>query len=242
MKKFLLLLLLVCSSFSLFAKGKYSEDDIGKIVLQNGKLVSIENYDKSSYEAVAIVYSIAKDGSYFLGIGINTIEAQWATKDSYGYLGRIEKLEDLKDGYKAFDIVKEKDPNGFKNLEKNYPALYFASTYGKRYNVGKYKDGWYIPTFEESGNEFYLPCSSWTQMRKIISAFEIFNDWPSYFWCSNSDYKENSYDSYWGGYFWDKLPADMKFSVNRKSAWVESGAYPYYNTSKYTVVVFRKFN
>ena len=55
------------------------------------------------------------------------------------------------DGSKAFDIIRKADAEGFRNLKKNYPALYFASNYGKIYNVGrKYADGWYIPTDAES--------------------------------------------------------------------------------------------
>ena len=218
MKKLFLLFLMVCSTFSLFAKGKYSENDTGKIVLINGELVSLEDYDKSPFKAVAIVYSIAKDGSYFLGVGLNTTWAPWATKDSYGYLGRIEGLEGLKEGYKAFDIIKEKDPNGFKNLEKNYPALYFASTYGKRYNVGKFKDGWYIPTWEEANPHFFLYGAA--VMWPVLHMF--YKDVGS-FWCSNAN-KDNDYKNWY-------------------CRWGEGGAeWGYDNSSNFRVVVFRKFD
>lgn len=243
MKKiFAALVLIFASALSMYADGgKYTEDDIGKIVLKNGKLVSSENYNKASFQAVAIVYRVADDGSYFLGIGINTTKAQWATEESYGYLGRIKGLEGLEDGYRAFSIVKKADPEGFKNLEENYPALYYADTYGKRYNVGPYVKGWYIPTSAEAGSEFGLPVRTWDQMKKIMASFLLFNDtWPSNFWVSNSDWKENIYEPYYETFFWDKLP-QMKFALNSTSPWTESGAYPYYNSSKYPVIVMRKF-
>ena len=244
MKKiFAALVLIFASALSMYADGgKYTEDDIGKIVLKNGKLVSSENYNKASFQAVAIVYRIADDGSYFLGIGINTTNAQWATEESYGYLGRIRGLEDLKDGYKAFSIVKQADPEGFKNLEENYPALYYAATYGKRYNVGPYTEGWYIPTSTEAGFQYRLPCRTWEQMEKIKASFQLFNDtWPFEFWVSNSVWRENSYDPYYGMYFWKEVPKDTKFALNSISPWCDCGAYPYYNSSKYPVIVMRKF-
>lgn len=243
MKKLLSIsFLVVFAAIFGFAKGKYTVNDIGKIVLQNGRLVSVDEYNKSSFEAVAVVYNISKDGSYFYGIGVNTIEAPLVTEDSYGYLGRFPGLEGLTDGSRAFDIIKAIDPDGAKDLANNYPALYFAMTYGKRFNVGKFTDGWYIPSFEEAGNEFKTVCD-WKYLGKVIKSFEIFNEWPAYFWCSNSSMQKNGGYDYYLGYVYpfEKLPKNMKFSQNWKSSWVEGGWDEYYNSTKFNVIVMRKF-
>lgn len=152
MKKIFSILLSLFFTFSAFAKGFYTEDDIGKIVLKDGSLVTVNQYDKASYQAIGIVWNVAKDGSCFWAIGINTIEAKWASSKAAGYLGRMQELEGLEDGSKALKIVKKADPKGAKNLKENYPALYFASIYGKKYNTGKFTEGWYIPTLAELGS------------------------------------------------------------------------------------------
>lgn len=226
---------------------KYSKDDIGKIILINGKVVTAKEYDVQSLKAIAIIWNVDSDGSYALGMGLNTSRLAWADKDSYGYIGRIEGLEDLTDGSKAWDIVKEKDPNGINNAKKYYPALFFAHSYGEIYNVGEYKDGWFIPTYEECGNCFHLVWDnggekSYTYWSTLRDTFDILNlDWPMEFWCSNSDRYENTYDWWLGGYFWRDLPKNIKFSRNQTSVWGEKGASPFLNSDKYTTVVMRKF-
>ncbi|GEM_PF-4240716 len=152
MKKIFSILLSLFFTFAAFAKGFYTEDDIGKIVLKDGSLVTVNQYDKASYQAIGIVWNVAKDGSCFWAIGIHTIEAKWASTNAAGYLGRMQELEGLEDGSKALKIVKKADPKGAKNLKENYPALYFASIYGKEYNTGKFTEGWYIPTLAELGS------------------------------------------------------------------------------------------
>ena len=147
----------------------------------------------------------------------------------------MELLNGLSEEAGAYDEL-------FLYLEENYPALYYAATYGKRYNVGPYTEGWYIPTSTEAGFQYRLPCRTWEQMEKIKASFQLFNDtWPFEFWVSNSVWRENSYDPYYGMYFWKEVPKDTKFALNSISPWCDCGAYPYYNSSKYPVIVMRKF-
>ncbi len=226
----------------MFAVQKYSKNDIGKIILRDGSLISRDKYDMSSALAVAIVWNVANDGSYALGIGIYTTKTAWANTDCYGCFGRIEKLENLKDGSKALSYVKDADPVGARNLARNYPALHFADTYGKCFNVGKFSDGWYIPTFEELGDEFNLVSDNF--WRQFIDTFKLFNDkWPPFIWCSNSTRQQNSYSDYdsWSANNHWQLPRDMKYSLNRLSIWVEIGWFEYYNFTKFDVLVMRKF-
>lgn len=252
MKKLLFAVLLILSSFSLFAKGKYSETDIGKIVLKNGKLVSVEdyveNYDKTSFNAVAVVYNVAEDGTFFWGMGIHIIYAPWAPKKSSGFLG-IRELEGLKDGSKAFDIVKKADPEGYKNLKKNYPALYFAATYGQTYNVGKYKDGWYIPAYKETYqlDPFCYDHNRWEKLEKVMKALQIFapdcsdDDW----WCSDSECRENDYLGWLtdnkSGYRFSDVPGGIEIYQNRCTSTGEGRDTNYSNSEVKSVRVVRKF-
>ena len=169
MKKLFSILLSLFVALSAFPKGFYTEDDIGKIVLKDGSLVTIKQYDKASYQAIGIVWTVAKDGSCFWAIGINTTEAKWASSSAAGYLARMQALEGLKDGSKALDIVKKADPKGAKNLKDNYPALYFASIYGKKYDTGKFKNGWYIPTLAELGS-LDPTIDPWKDLKKPATA------------------------------------------------------------------------
>lgn len=131
--------------------------------------------------------------------------------------------------------------------KKNYPALFFAQDYGSIFNVGDFKDSWYIPSFSEVGNLSNMVWSNnyesnikfWRELKNTFSILNI--DWPYEFWCSNSDRYENTYDYYWGGYFWKYLPKNIKFSRNRTSSWGEKGATPFLNSDNYEVVAVRKF-
>ena len=64
---------------------------------------------------------------------------------------------------------------------------------------------------------------------------------PCYYFNGSTYMYENTYDWWWGGYFWEDLPKDIKFSRNQTSAWGEKGASPFLNSDKYTTVVMRKF-
>ena len=57
---------------------KYSKDDIGKIILINGKVVTAKEYDVQSLKAIAIIWNVDSDGSYALGMGLNTSRLAWA--------------------------------------------------------------------------------------------------------------------------------------------------------------------
>lgn len=240
-KGFVLILLVLLTSVTVFAKGKYSENDIGKIVLKSGKLVSAENYDRASFEAIAIIYKVSEDGTYCFGVGIHTKRAQWAPEGTYGSLSRIKGLENLKDGSKAFDIIRKADPEGFRHLKENYPALHFASNYGNIYNVGKYADGWYVPTIDESPSRLFWDwIDGW---REVEAAWEICTDDAMIYgdsWCSNSTWRKNDYDYYWNDYYWP-VPANIEFSLQNLGSAGEYGFEPYCNSDVKRVLVVRKF-
>ncbi|MBO4438334.1 MAG: hypothetical protein J5798_03200 [Spirochaetaceae bacterium] len=231
------------------AKRVYKMSDIGKIILDDGKIVSANEYDADNSNAVAVIWNIAKDGSYALGLGIHTGVCEWASKDCYGYAGRFEALEDLKDGSKALEIVKRVDPDGSKNLEKNYPALFFAESYGRRFNVGKFTDGWYIPTISETG---YLLNWVWDDLKysteidnTLAVIYGMDNFYLPRFWVSTSYRTRNSYYDYDTDnpdYVCPDIPPNEWISINKITVWGESGGFSYNNNDKFKVFVMRKFD
>ena len=254
-KGFVLILLVLLTSVTVFAKGKYSENDIGKIVLKSGKLVTLENYDRASFEAIAIVYKVSEDGTCFWGLGLNTVYTLWSPKErpvycyERGYSSDYAKeiyipiLKELKDGSKTLDIIKKNDPEGFTNLKVNYPALYYSSTYGRRYDVGKYKDGWYIPTDFEVANLIY---HAW-QMLYRPPEYEGWTYWDDEVYAAMEAQKDkiNWLVNYLNeiDFFPDKEPFDLNEFVMNVA---EHGEGRYWNSyggsNSFMVLVVRKFN
>jgi len=255
------------SLFALSAQSKYSCEDIGKIVLNDGKLITLDSF-KAFYEqsdAMAIVWNVADDGSYFYGVGIKTAELPFSKKVYYNC---NSGLENLMDGSKALSLIKQNDPDGYKNLEEEYPALYYASIYGKKNRLGKFADGWYVPTIAEldwetilkkydekygkwesviipvdiNGGEInttptrILKTGPSTRGRETWMFFN--NQFPMNTWCSNAEIHINS-DYY--GYFISELPERTKFSANYIKSYYEPGPGGN-NTYKANVMVMRKFN
>ena len=255
MKKLCLVLLSLLCAFSLYAKGFYTEDDIGKIVLKNGSIVTAKQYDKASYQAIGIVWKVADDGSCFWAIGINTIKAKWASENAYGCSNRIQGLEGLKDGSKALAIVRKADPEGTKNLQENYPALYYASIYGKKYDTGKFKDGWYIPALAELGS-FDDNLYPWNMVETDTSEFEADIEIPggieTVYKTKNSVYENlkricDSFKLFNDTYPYTVRCSDSQYDgnpANSVSNWYLDGfasaGHP--NDSEYAILVMRKFN
>ena len=254
-KRCVLLFLALLTAVSVFAKGKYSENDIGKIVLKSGKLVSVENYDRSSFEAIAVVYRVADDGSCFWGLGLNTVYTLWSPKErpvycyERGYSSDYAKeiyipiLKELKDGSKTLDIIKKNDPEGFTNLKVNYPALYYSSTYGRRYDVGKYKDGWYIPTDFEVANLIY---DAWQKLYRPPE-YEGWTYWDDevYAAMKTQEDKINWLVNYLNeiDFFQYKEPFDLYNFVMNIGELGEGGYWNSYGGSNsFMVLVVRKFN
>lgn len=261
-----LITLFFLSLFALSAQSKYKVDDIGKVVLTAGKLVTLENF-KAFYDpqdAIAIVWNIADDGSYFYGVGIKTAELPFSSK---AYYNCDSGLENLKDGSRALSLIKQKDPNGYRNLEEEYPALYYASIYGKKNRLGKFSDGWYIPTISELDwgrilkkydekygewdseiipvdvpggvNTTPTPILKAGPSTRVRDAWKFFNkQFPMNTWCSNAEIYINS-DYY--GYVVPELSEGTKFSANFIKSYYEPGPGGN-NKYKATVMVMRKFN
>lgn len=185
-------------------KPKYSAGDVGKIILSDGRLVPLSGYDKSSYDAVAVIISVTDGGKRALGMGLESESLAWAPRGSYGLTGRIRGLEGLTDGSRAWAAVQAADPSGAQDAEKNYPAFNFANTYGRKHRLANFADGWYLPTEKELDlidvNKHLNATSAQNEVNKVLDAFGI----DSVLWCSSVSWIRNDYyDDAYGGWVTD---------------------------------------
>lgn len=235
MKKFTILVVSLLMSLALFAQGKYSQKDIGKIICKDGTLITLDKFkiSKLNLEPVAIVYDVSDDGSFFYGMGVETEEMIFSTVKYYDC---DSGLEGLTNGEKALETIKKTYPKKSADLKTNFPAFYYASVYGEKYELGKYSDGWFIPTESEFPNAYGDASKTWMYFNPSYDYF------PSYTWRSNAKIYKNTYDS-WDGWLVDDIPHNIFFSTNRRGLGLERGGfYEDSNSKKGHVIVFRKFN
>lgn len=145
----------------------YTDAEIGKIVLEDGSLVTNEDYDSTTMKAIAVVCGTKYAGGQVIGVGLQSSSGQWAKDGTYGYNNNFTKIVstpsdfgagaadtatftgDL-DGSDNWAYICSLDPEGTKDAATNYSAFYFANTYGITQGIsGNYKDGWYIPSLKE---------------------------------------------------------------------------------------------
>lgn len=161
----------------------------GDIILSDGSKYSYDAETIKSFvvdennKPVAVIINLKYGGSVGVGLGLKYADAlEWA-KDgtlghSYNFAGirAISKLppnhgigfnEDSdNDGSDNFDYIKYMDPEGTKDAKTNYPAFYYAETYGTEIlglsETEEFASGWYILSFGEmflfaKTNEHYRP-------------------------------------------------------------------------------------
>lgn len=183
----------------------FNQNDIGKIYLADGTLVSADIYsavDKTN-PPVAVVAHI-EDGNA-IGIGLHTSQSlAWTPKTSIGYStsfpntvctpniltagaadsATFEGDTDGSDNWEAICSVEKTDTQ---DAEKNYPAFFWANTYGKTYSLylGGTEDNWYLPSVAEL-------CYVYRNRNSINTTLSAINTLAS-------DYSEKSLGT---GYFW----------------------------------------
>jgi len=238
MKKTLFLVITLLMSLGLFAQGKYSQKDIGKIICKDGTLITLDKFkiSKLDLEPVAVVWKVSDDGSFFYGLGLETEEMAFSTVKYYEC---DSGLEGLTNGEKALETIKKTYPKKSADLKTNFPAFYYASVYGEKYNLGKFNDGWFIPTESEFGNIEWDASKTWLYFNPGRSNL------PFYTWRSNAKIYENYYtDDVWErGWLVEDIPHDIYFSTNRLICIGERGGFwEDSNSQQGNVIVFRKFN
>ena len=138
----------------------YTDADIGKIVLENGSIVTKEDYDSSTMKAIAVVFGTKYSGGQVLGVGLqrSTRSLQWARYGTTGYNTNFEGIGySDEDGSDNWDYICGIDPEGTADAATNYPAFNFAVNYGETAGLTgtAYETGWYIPSRKELYDLFY---------------------------------------------------------------------------------------
>ena len=178
----------------------YTDADIGKIVLEDGSIVTKEDYDSSTMKAIAVVVGTKYAGGQVLGVGLQQSSSlMWAPSGTTGYKTKFENIictpsetgsgaastatfaGDI-DGSDNWAYICSIDPEGTKDAATNYPAFYYANNYGVTQGItGNYKDGWYIPSLKELCDIYKVKDT----VKDVITAVGGNLGMSSYYWSSS---------------------------------------------------------
>ena len=145
---------------------------VGDILFTDGTRIKAENVKygipKSQInKVVGVVARVLCGGGQgsVMGIKTSSTELSWAARVAEGEEKNFEEIEvdvigNSTDGYMFYgdldgsdnwEYMCRVDPKGTQNAEKNYPAFYFANTYGEVAGLSntEYENGWYIPSISE---------------------------------------------------------------------------------------------
>ena len=218
----------------------FTNSDIGKIIIEDGSLVSKNEFDSSTMTAVAVAAALKYNGAELLGLGLQRGEnLQWAPDKTVGFdtdfvgikisqeqtdydgntgLYSFKFTGDL-DGKDNWEYICGVDPEGAKDAVANYPAFNFANTYGSTYLTGSnYEEGWFIP----SANELYdIFVNKDVLQESFVLLGQEYLQWGGDYWTSSQN------PLYYCG---------MSISLNNRNTW---------NSTKYNnlnVLAVHSFN
>jgi len=187
---------------------------IGDIVLDDGTVLSKENFSnyKGKAKPMAIIFSMR--GGHFeseyriLGMGINVgSPVEVAAENSYGDITNFV-LNQLIINSQTFNLEKTVYENtgftgtyngknswenickmdaGKKTDSKNYPVYDYAVNYGETNNLSKYKEGWYVPTASET-YELFCMKSLVNESLKVCGKPQL----PFLAWTSSQSYYDST--------------------------------------------------
>ena len=145
------------------------EFSIGDVLFSDGTCMKVEDVklgvpDEKMEKAMAVIAFIAEDGRT-VGVGLNKkSSANWTKSGSFGETYKFKNLivqdhrhgdeidfEGDLNGSDNWAYICDIDPEGSANARSNYPAFYYANTYGETYNLAgtEFEKGWYLPAVNE---------------------------------------------------------------------------------------------
>lgn len=130
---------------------KLAPTEVGDIVYSDGSASpsSVETLnDTQKGAAAAVIFSVS--GSVKKGVGLqeSSTKLKWVRNSTQVAGCNIKLNTSDTDGSGNWAIVQAADPDGAANVASDYPAFYYANTYGV--SIGGVSTGWYIPAKEES--------------------------------------------------------------------------------------------
>lgn len=147
----------------------FTDLNIGNIILDDGTVVPLNQYNSSSMNPIAIVCGLKYNGGQVLGMGLYNSESEaWAHQTSIGcdlkfegigvnYSGSKDKgyiIEGDLDGFDNWDYICNIEPVDTTDSVRKYPVFYFANNYAKRAGLTetKYAENWFVPSIDELYN------------------------------------------------------------------------------------------
>lgn len=125
-----------------------SSYEIGDIICYDGSIIRAKNNVYSIPEGtkcLAIIFQVSNGGKTGIGVGLFEETKKWAVENSIGWKTSFPTSQT--DGSINWSIICAKDPSGSGSAQKNYPAFYWANTYGISYcSTSLYSTNWYIPS------------------------------------------------------------------------------------------------
>lgn len=144
----------------------------GNIVLADGTFVAASNYSSidENNPPVAVIAGVNDSGNLIgIGLHISDDELTWAASDTTGYKTYFENItsaikqqnqsyyassatfEGDNDGSDNWNEICNADTSAYENAKTNYPAFYWANTYGTTYKsyLGNVTSDWYMPSAAE---------------------------------------------------------------------------------------------
>lgn len=188
---------------------------VGDVILSDGRVVKIADYAKIDENnlPVALIGGLNSDGNTFaIGLHISDTSISWATDNSMGYVTNFKDLiveqtnneNAIKatfsgnlNGKDSLSTILTIDKEDTENLQSNYPAFYFASTYAEKYKlIGEYSSDWYIPSIAELCIIYKNRESINNSLQKIykldnnLAINELGTNW---YWSSSQAKKQDDY-------------------------------------------------
>lgn len=198
----------------------YSTCVVGDIILKDGSICKVDDYDSSTNSAAAVIVRAASGTTPALGVGLKQGSGAWCLQSAAGYNTSVALLANIEDGSSGWTILKTSCSDAANN-PGNYPAWNFSLTYASQNGLtGDLENGWYLPTESELQTIFKNKSTVNENLAKVGGAILKTS---SQYWASNQG-SSNSY-----AYSFD-------FSYGTS---YDSSAYKYYERNICSVRAFK---
>ncbi len=122
---------------------------VGDIILKDGSICKVDDYDSSTNSAAAVIVRAASGTTPALGVGLKQSSGAWCLNNAEGYNKSVALLANIEDGSSGWTILKSSCSDAASNPE-SYPAWNFSLTYARESGLtGDLANGWYLPTESE---------------------------------------------------------------------------------------------
>lgn len=142
---------------SAVAEAKYAVSRVGDIVLNDGRIISNEDFNSSTMTAVAVIVRPKNGDVKALGVGLEIGKQKNWCKSNLDAGIKMDGLVNISDGSNSWNYILSKItasypqlPNIEEDVKKNFEAFAYCKFYGENNSLNpSIKEGWYLPTTDE---------------------------------------------------------------------------------------------